>query len=73
LRPVAYIVDGEPAKLQGRVERHEIDEQAAFEMLRAQSRRSGRKLVDVAEAVTTSHLLLHEQSPETERARKRIT
>jgi len=36
----------------------EIDEQRAFEFLRSQSQRSGRKLYDVAEAVVESHLLL---------------
>jgi len=40
------------------MERHKIDEREAFELLRSHSRRSGRKLIDVAEAVTTSHLLL---------------
>jgi len=40
------------------MERHRIDERAAFELLRSHSRRSGRKLIDVAEAVTTSHLML---------------
>ncbi len=40
------------------MERHRIDEREAFEMLRSHSRRSGRKLIDVAEAVATSHLLL---------------
>jgi AmiR/NasT family two-component response regulator len=38
--------------------RHGIDEQRAFEMLRAQSRRHGRNLTDVAECVLGSHLLL---------------
>ena len=38
--------------------RQEIDEQHAFELLRSQSQRSGRKLYDVAEAVVESHLLL---------------
>jgi AmiR/NasT family two-component response regulator len=38
--------------------RQEIDEQRAFELLRSQSQRSGRKLYDVAEAVVQSHLLL---------------
>ena len=44
--------------------RQEIDEKRAFELLRSQSQRSGRKLFDVAEAVVESHLLLvrHEQS-----------
>jgi response regulator NasT len=40
------------------MERYALDERGAFEMLRSHSRRTGRKLIDVAEAVTTSHLLL---------------
>ena len=40
------------------MERHKIDEREAFELLRSHSRRTGRKLIDVAEAVSTSHLLL---------------
>ncbi|HET7427384.1 MAG TPA: ANTAR domain-containing protein [Gemmatimonadales bacterium] len=40
------------------MERYAIDEREAFEMLRLHSRRTGRKLIDVAEALTTSHLLL---------------
>ena len=40
------------------MERHQIDEKEAFEILRAHSRRTGRKLVDVAEAVVDSHLML---------------
>jgi response regulator NasT len=40
------------------MERHRIDEREAFDMLRAQARQSGRKLIDIAEAVATSHLLL---------------
>jgi AmiR/NasT family two-component response regulator len=54
------------------MERHGIDEQAAFELLRSHSRRTGRKLIDVAEAVSTSHLLLTargEQSPSEEEPR----
>ena len=46
------------------MERHGIDEHAAFEMLRTHSRRSGRKLVDIAEAIATSHLLLREHPPQ---------
>jgi response regulator NasT len=38
--------------------RHGIDEGTAFEMLKSHSQRNGRKLVDVAEAVVESHLLL---------------
>ncbi len=40
------------------MERHAIDERAAFELLRDQSRRSGRKLIDIANAVLEGHLLL---------------
>jgi len=40
------------------MERHGIDEQAAFEMLRGQARRTNRKLIDVAEAVTLGHRIL---------------
>ncbi|HSK15384.1 MAG TPA: ANTAR domain-containing protein [Gaiellaceae bacterium] len=38
--------------------RQAIDERKAFELLRAQSQQTGRKLVQVAEAVVESHLLL---------------
>jgi AmiR/NasT family two-component response regulator len=38
--------------------RQEIDERRAFELLRSQSQRSGRKLYDIAQAVLESHLLL---------------
>ena len=40
------------------MERHQLDEREAFELLRSHARRNGRKLIDVAEAVATSHLLL---------------
>lgn len=40
------------------MERHDIDEQAAFEMLRGSARASSRKLVDVADAVVQSRSLL---------------
>ena len=40
------------------MERHGVDEQRAFEMLREQARRTSRKMVDVAEAVTLSVSLL---------------
>ena len=43
------------------MERYAIDERAAFEMLRHHSRQTGRTLIDVAEALTTSHLLLARQ------------
>ena len=35
-------------------ERHSIDEQLAFEMLRDESHRSNHKLIEIAEAVTAS-------------------
>ena len=38
--------------------RHAINQQQAFEMLRAHSQGNGRKVVDVAEAIVDSHLLL---------------
>jgi AmiR/NasT family two-component response regulator len=40
------------------MERHGIDEQAAFDLLRDQARRSQTKVVDVAEAVVSTHRLL---------------
>jgi AmiR/NasT family two-component response regulator len=38
--------------------RHSINEGKAFEMLGHHSNENGRKLIDVAEAVVESHLLL---------------
>jgi AmiR/NasT family two-component response regulator len=40
------------------MERHSIDEEAAFAMLRDHSRHSGRKLVDIAQAILDSHSML---------------
>jgi len=40
------------------MERHSVDEQRAFEMLREHARRTNRKIVDVAESVLASHPLL---------------
>src|SRR5919198_4441510 len=37
---------------------HGIDEQQAFELLRTHSQRDGRKLIEIAEAVTQTHRLL---------------
>jgi response regulator NasT len=37
---------------------HGIDQERAFEMLRSHSQHNGRKLIDVAEAIVGSHLLL---------------
>jgi response regulator NasT len=43
------------------MERHSIDEDAAFEMLRERSRADNRKLVDLATAVVDAHQLLPRQ------------
>ena len=43
------------------MERHSIDEPAAFEMLRDHARSTNRKLVDVASAVVDGHRLLPKQ------------
>jgi response regulator NasT len=40
------------------MERHSIDEEQAFEMLREQSRTANRKLIDLAAAVVDGHRLL---------------
>jgi response regulator NasT len=40
------------------MERHHIDEQHAFALLREQARNSGRKLVDIAQAITDGYALL---------------
>jgi response regulator NasT len=51
------------------MERHEIDEAGAFELLRAQARTANRKLIDLASAVVDGHRLLPKQpgvSPEPE-------
>ncbi len=37
---------------------HAIHQDKAFEMLQPHSQRTGRKLIDVADAVVESHLLL---------------
>ena len=38
--------------------RRAIDQERAFELLRNHSQHNGRKLVDVAQAIVDSHLLL---------------
>ena len=43
--------------------RHSIDADKAFELLRDHSRRNGNKLVDVAESIVDSHLLLIPATP----------
>jgi AmiR/NasT family two-component response regulator len=40
------------------MERHQIDEQRAFDLLRDHARRTGRKLTDVAQATVDGHALL---------------
>ena len=40
------------------MERHGVDERQAFELLRAQARRSSRRVVDLAHAVADGHALL---------------
>ena len=45
------------------MERHSVDEDAAFEMLRERSRADNRKLVDLATAVVDAHRLLPKQKP----------
>jgi AmiR/NasT family two-component response regulator len=40
------------------MERHQVDEQQAFALLRDQARHNGRKLVDVAQAIVDGHALL---------------
>lgn len=45
------------------MERHGIDEQDAFNMLRDEARRTNRKLVDLAEAVVTSRSILPARRP----------
>ncbi len=53
------------------MERHSIDQQEAFEMLRDESRRHNRKIVEVADSVVASHRLLpRERSDVSEQARR---
>ena len=40
------------------MERHSVDERQAFELLRKQARRSNRRVVEIARAVTDGHALL---------------
>ena len=48
------------------MERHAIAADRAFDLLRERSQNTGRKLVDVAEAIVDSHLLLPGQAPASE-------
>ena len=43
---------------------HRIDEPDAFELMRVQSQDSGRKLIDITEAVVDSHRLLKPRTPD---------
>jgi len=43
------------------MERHSVDESAAFDMMRSHSRSTNRKLVDIASAVVDGHRLLPKQ------------
>jgi AmiR/NasT family two-component response regulator len=45
------------------MERHSIDQDAAFEMLRDHARSTNRKLIDIASAVVDGHALLPKESP----------
>ncbi len=49
------------------MERHRIDDDEAFAMLRDRSRVANRKLIDLATAVVDGHRLLPGREPETER------
>jgi AmiR/NasT family two-component response regulator len=40
------------------MERNRIDAEAAFALLKSHSQQSGQKLIDVAHAITQTHLLL---------------
>jgi AmiR/NasT family two-component response regulator len=51
------------------MERHSVDDAAAFEMLRNQSRRTNTKLADVAAAVVDSQRLLPKQPDTAQTAR----
>ena len=47
------------------MERHSVDETAAFEMLRHHARAGNRKLIDMAHAVVDGHALLPKHAEET--------
>jgi AmiR/NasT family two-component response regulator len=51
------------------MERHSIDEEAAFRMLRDQSRQGGRKLIDIAQAVVDARVLLPNRTTHAEQGR----
>ena len=45
------------------MERHGVDEQRAFELLRDHARRRGQRIVDVAQALCDTHMLLPTATP----------
>ena len=45
------------------MERHAVDQAAAFDMLREHARSSGQKVIDISEALLRSHPLLPERRP----------
>ena len=45
------------------MERHDLEEDAAFELLRERSRTQNRKLIDLATAVVDGHRLLPSEQP----------
>jgi len=45
------------------MERNGIDAEAAFALLKSHSQESGQKLIDVAQAITQTHLLLPSARP----------
>jgi AmiR/NasT family two-component response regulator len=51
------------------MERHSIDEEAAFRMLRDQSRQGGRKLIEFGQAVLDAHVLLPNTTTDAEQDR----
>jgi AmiR/NasT family two-component response regulator len=55
------------------MERHSIDEEAAFRMLRDHARQGGRKLIDVAQVVIDARALLPNTTTEAEQDRAAAT
>jgi AmiR/NasT family two-component response regulator len=53
------------------MERHSIDEESAFRMLRDQSRHNGRKLIDIAQAVLDARALLPQTTTDPTAPRQR--
>jgi len=51
------------------MERHTVDEQCAFALLREEARNSNRRLIDVASAVVDGHRLLPDLRERDDRGR----